>query len=327
MSKKLPSVLIVGFHDFWPLQMENGLRKRYGQKCKFQWRSWPVSVWDGFHFLIDLFRTDLLILTTMYLDFNSTAIRMVLFATRLLHKPVVKYWIGDDCLAICAQPNSGQTESVIPSFGKRLSHWAASDILSQKLLEVGIHARTVVMPSPERDAEEVPSFPPAFSIVGYWTDNRTESCGAHIVVEAAKRLPDIPFVILGATGKGLADCSDNISFVGAFDDTGLYMREAVIHIRHYEFDAVPGGTVEEAFYFGRYVIYTYEYPFADYVEYGDIDSLVAMIRAYKQKFDDGLLLPNLEAREFVEATWNPDARFEIMWHEILLQLQFAGDNN
>lgn len=324
MANKRPSVLIVGFHDFWPLQMEQGLRKRYGEFCHFEWKSWPISLSERISFLFELLKTDLLILTTMHLDFSASTIQLTLFITKVLRKRVVKYWIGDDCLAICEQAKVKKGGSVVPFFGSHISHWAASDTLTQTLAGVGIYAQTVVMPSPERLPEQVPPLPLIFSVVGYWTDNRVDSCGAKPVIEAAIRLPDIPFVILGATGKGISVHPANVSFVGNFDDTGQYMKDAVVHVRQYEFDAVPGGTVEEAYYFGRYVIYTYEYPHADYVEYGDVDALVSVIRSYQQKFNSGQLSPNYDARKYVEATWDPDVRFAIMWSEIMAELKMAG---
>jgi glycosyltransferase involved in cell wall biosynthesis len=129
---------------------------------------------------------------------------------------------------------------------------ADSPALATELAQMDIHA-PVVRLLPLAIEADVEPLPPAFTILSFWWDGRRDFYGGHIVLELAREMPDVQFLIAGATGAGESP-SPNVQFLGFQDDLSQTYRRSSLLIRLPEHDSLSA-MVLEMLARGRYVIY------------------------------------------------------------------------
>jgi hypothetical protein len=317
-------IVVTGFEPFWNEVLRGGLSKRYADELEVSSMPWPTTAADRLMFLRAMLRTDIVVRVGMPFEFDSETNRLWLTLVRTWpHLSAVNYWIGTDVLRFRDRLRdkglSARDERAIGS----MRHLAASDNLADDLAALGVPAEGVTFPSPEREMPDLlPRFPDHFSVLAYWMDGRAEHCGAPEVLEAARRMPDVRFDVVGTTGEGL-DVPSNVRFHGNVSDMERRYADATVLLRPIAHDAVPAGMVEEALAFGRYVVYSHDYPHCMRIDYRDTDGIVAALEALRERRRAGELPLNLPGHEFVVKDWEPDARFAVV-HDALLARDAPG---
>ncbi len=214
----------------------------------------------------------------------------------LKRMPIICHWIGTDVLKL-------QTKKVrkrllrICNHGN-VTHLAISKHLIDELAEYEIHAELIKNIS-ERINTKVEALPERHAVLSYWPDERAEFYGASKVFELARRFPQIPFLIIAATGAG-QEAPANIRFLGKVKDIHSIFLQTTIYVRIVAHDGGdPPRTVSEALARGRYVLYNRPHP---YCEYGEtIDELqVALNRLLRKKE------PNHEGAVYIQTHINID---------------------
>lgn len=311
MSSRRLRVTFFGFGRFWIPVLLNGLQSRFSDELDLRWMEWPSSWSERARFLAELFRCDVAVRVGMPLEFDSETSRVFLsMVTRLRRPKVVNYWIGGGDLPVFAERlSSGKLSERDQAAIARMTHFGATENIADELRELGVPARAVVFPTPERPLPpQAPALPDEFRVLTYWTDRRAEVCGAPTVIEAAGRLPHIPFDVVGTDGATL-EAPENMHFRGYIEDVGPYHLMSVASIRLVSHDAMPGSMSVESLAHARHVVYSYEYPHTIHVAFGDVDGLVREISALKERHSRGELHPNSEGREYVLQQFDPDVLF------------------
>jgi hypothetical protein len=313
-------VMFVGFEVFWMRVLVEGLSSGASDVLECAWILWPSTWLERFRFVVAMMHSDVVVRIGMPFEFESETNRVWLhWIARSRRVRGVNYWIGYDVRLIQVQ-----LASRLPSDDEQLalrvlSHWAGAPNMTEALDALGIAARTVVFPSPSRPIpERVPPLPKQFRALLYWRDDTWEYSSGPELVAAARRLPDIEFDVLGATGSNVLDPPSNLTFHGRVSDMDRMYERAAVVVKVVEWDSVPGGMVEEALLFGRQVIYSFEFPYTVFVKHRDEEGLVAALSDMRDAHMRGDLDLNLEGRDMIIRDWVPDTRWAALREQLLL---------
>lgn len=312
-------VMFVGFESFWMQVLVNGLSTRYADILDCSWLQWPSAWPERARFVLAMLRTDLVVRVGMPFEFRSETNRLWLhWVVRSRRVRGVNYWIGQDALIYRDRSSSGDRTKDEDLALAALAHFASTENVAALLRSFGVPARTVVFPSPDREVpREPPSLPDAFRVLLYWADGKWEYSGGVQLIEAARRLSDVSFDVVGATGGDVVGPPPNVTFHGRVSDMESMYARCVVVVRVPVWDAVPGAMVEEAMIFARHVIYSFEFPHTIHVPHGDAEGLVAALGGLRDSYARGELGLNMAGREYMIEAWEPDARWARMCDELL----------
>lgn len=214
----------------------------------------------------------------------------------------VVYWIGSDVLKAVTE-RAGHSKT--PSWAMRYAHLAGAPWLRAELDSIGVRAEHVRFPAtPFYDSPKVSAFDSQFRVLSYVPDAKPEFYGGEQLLEAARRLPDVPFRIAGTNGAWAKSAPASVEFLGWVSDMNAEYDRATVVVREVEHDSL-GGTVVEGLMRARHVVYSYEVPYTVCVPFGDVDGLAETIAELKSRFDRGELGLNLHGREYALEAFDP----------------------
>lgn len=215
------------------------------------------------------------------------------------------WWIGSDVQEAVTQAARGGRSAMLERMSGYL-HLAGAPQLAEELADIGVDARVMRFPvSRTTPPQRVAPLPDEFLVLTYLPDWRSDFYGGPQIAEAARRLPDVPFAVLGGEGSWLAEPPANMRFLGWVDEPGSWFERAVVVVRMVEHDSA-GGTVVDALFHGRYAIHTYAGPHVAHVAFGDVDGLVEHIVSLRDRHAEGSLEPNLAGRAYAEEHLEPE---------------------
>jgi glycosyltransferase involved in cell wall biosynthesis len=301
-------VTFTGFEPFWMQVLVDLLSKRFADlDCR--WVRWPSTLRERREFLAAMLTTDVAVRVGMPFEFESETNRFWVTLVRTLPRlKGVNYWIGSDVEAYRRRREQGQVGRADLQAVRSLAHFAAAANLEPELQGAGIPARTVTLPSPEREVPPMRPLPDQFSVLSYWGDGRYAFYGGPALFEAARALPDVPFRIVGTRGVDSPNPPDNVQFLGRVDDMERWYAASSVLVRLPSHDSVPAGMVEEALLAGRAVIYSFVWPHTVLVDRENPAALAAVLRGLKSRDGEGRLELNVAGREFTLVDWDPDVR-------------------
>lgn len=213
--------------------------------------------------------------------------------------PTLMLWVGSDVLNGAPRASRAVIE--------RAWHWCVAPWLRDELAEAGI-AGEVVRITPPRVPDVVPAFASTFMVLAYVPEDRTELYGLDFILEVARRRPDIPFLVLGASSRDALP--SNVTAVGWVGDTDSVMAQATVYLRPTSHDGLAN-LVLEALSLGRYVGWTYPFPGAAKVD--TVESAVALIDDLHRRHAEGRIPINDEGRDAVIEMFEPaEVREEIV---------------
>jgi hypothetical protein len=235
-------------------------------------------------------------------------------ATRWLRpqRREILYWIGTDVLNAMDVANVTSKKTRYLARTRSFRSITGAERLTTELQEIGIEAKTVPYPPriqyPPGAATPLPA---TLTVLSYVPDARQEFYGLPTLVEVARNLPHVEFLIMGGSGTGLEDPPDNMTFLGFVDDPGpRYDRSSVVG-RHVMHDGA-GYSMAEGLLHGRHVIYTYEVPHTIHVSFGDTDGLRRAIAALRDQQASGGLSINEAGRQWAIEEFDADRRFRYL---------------
>jgi len=318
-ARRRVRVTFVGFEAFWMQVLVDGLTERFSETLDCRWMMWPSTWPQRIRFLVAMLRSDLVIRVGMPFEFESETNRLWLhWISRSRRTRGVNYWIGYDVKLLRDRLTARTpTADDLLAFDA-LTHWSGGPNMTEALQEVGVPAQTVVCPSPSRPIPPLaPPLPAKFRALLYWRDATSEYSSGPQLVEAARRLPDIEFDVVGATGSNLTDPPPNLTFHGRVSDMDRMYERSTVAVRAVEWDSVPGGIVEEALLFGRHVLYSFEFPHTIHVPHADEEALVQELARLRDLHNRGELGLNLEGRQSIIEAWVPDTRWAALAEHIV----------
>ena len=219
-------------------------------------------------------------------------------------KKVVFHWIGTDVLR--AMRTARQQERLISpkslikrmasSFVKRkFTHWAIASWLQGELSTIGIRSSVVPIVSPLVEAKPLP-MPEQFTVLSYLPDFRPTFYGADIVYQLAELNPDVRFIIVAAQ-KSLKNLP-NVEVRSWVDRQTMdsIHKESSCLVRLTEHDGLAS-TVLESLARGRYVIWSYDFPYV--FKARTLAQAQKVLREVKDK-----IRPNFEGAEYVRTEFS-----------------------
>lgn len=165
-----------------------------------------------------------------------------------LNKQVVMHWVGSDVLTAKERFHDGD-------FNKKYFnaiHFTDAPWLKNELHEIGIVAKVQYI-SGYASTQKIASFPERFKVLSYIPQIRSIFYGLDIIVELARKMPQIDFHVVGSDHK-VVDFPENLIFHGWVRNIGKYIEESTVVIRFVEHDGLSQ-FVLEALSKGRYVLY------------------------------------------------------------------------
>jgi len=311
-------VTFTGFERFWMQALVDGLSSRHSDVLDCSWALWPSTWQERVRFARAMLRSDVVVRVGMPFEFESETnrfwLRWVLHSRRIQG---VNYWIGNDSWSYMRRAGAQRTEDEHRAI-RGLTHFAATENIAAALGKSGVPAETVYFPSPDQDVPvEPPPYPARFGVLSYWRDQGWEYSSGPEIMAAARRLPDVDFDVVGATGAGISDVPKNLRFHGRVSRMTLMYSRSVVLVRMVQWDAVPGAMVEEALLYARQAIYSFVFPHTTFVAHRDEEGLVAELSRLRDAFVRGELGLNLEGRAFMLESWRPDAHWAYMCGRLL----------
>ena len=201
--------------------------------------------------------------------------------------PTLMVWIGSD-VALHASEVSATVRD-------RVWHWCVAPWLRDELSEAGIAAEVVRL-TPPRIPEDVPALPRSFTVLAYAVDDRGDLYGLDVILELARRRPDIPFLLLAATPNDALP--ENVSALGWVEDTREVMSRSTLYIRPTSRDGLSN-LVLEALASGRHVMWTHPFPGVHVID--SVEAAKVRLDELHRQHVEGRLTPNHEGRAGVLA--------------------------
>jgi hypothetical protein len=207
------------------------------------------------------------------------------------------YWLGTDVLDTLEEARAETLRrEVIASIRDDL-HLADAPWLASELESVGIHAVTAHVPVPHRAPAVPPPLPDEFSALTYLPENRFDFYGGDAILDAARRLQDVRFDVVGCADEPARHAPPNIRWHGWVTDMPHYYAATTVVVRIPRHDGL-GETVVEGLLNARHVVYTHEVPFVRTVSPATPEALVTELAALRDAHLAGRLQPNLAGREY-----------------------------
>ena len=219
---------------------------------------------------------------------------------------VIQYWIGTDVMRALAAARDGNTGALMREASTN-EHIAGSPPLAHDLATIGIDAEVIDFPWSEAlSAAAIPPMPERFTVLSYVPDARPEFYGGPQILEAARALPDVQFLIVGGTGKWTAGTPGNVRILGWQEDMEPWYAAASCVVRMVEYDSI-GATVAEALTRGRTVVYSRPFDHTLFVAHGNAVALGATLRTLADAYDRR---PDTGAAAWAREYFDPERRFK-----------------
>jgi hypothetical protein len=224
---------------------------------------------------------------------------------RMLNPDAVRvfYWVGTDVLNTTQDFKAGTLRRRPYGQARKDHHLADATWLVEELQEVGIRALPKTITIPELLVGDIPPLPSEFSVLSYVPDKRHSFYGGNCIYEAARRLPDIRFDVVGGSGGWVSKPLANLVFHGWQQDMKKFHRNASVLVRLVEHDGT-GLTALEALSLGRHVIYSHPLPHSIRIGWSDTEALVEKVSELFRQHQLGLLRPNTSGSAYVQKNFD-----------------------
>jgi hypothetical protein len=207
------------------------------------------------------------------------------------------YWLGTEVMNMLDEAKAGTLRTAAVAATRHDLHVADAQWLAEELESVGLQAATAHVPMSYRGPNEPAPFPAGFAVLTYLPDRRFAFYGGDVILEAASRMPDVRFDVVGAVGPGVRAAPTNVRWHSWVSDmTRLYSQSTVV-VRIPQHDGM-GATVIEGLLHARHVIYTHDVPFVQALSVVTADALVAHLSELLSQHRDGRLGLNIDGRAY-----------------------------
>ena len=212
--------------------------------------SFPLAPEDGRRATLRaLLRCDALLKS--YGAYSSGYFRLFA-AAKALRRRVALFWIGTDVL------HAGSTHRRWASRIQRLVdlNLTVSGDLRDELLALGIRSQVVPI-VPDLSTIGVVPQPEAPTVLSYIPPVEHLFYGSELVRDLARRLPDMPFVVVGGWRDPAA--APNLECLGLVADMAPVYRRCSVLLRLTQHDGLPKMLLE-ALAYGRQIVWTHPFP-------------------------------------------------------------------
>jgi hypothetical protein len=210
---------------------------------------------------------------------------------------VCHYWLGTDVLETLGEAQAGTLRFAAVGATRDDLHLAVASWLAAELASIGLHAVTADVPYPYRSPDEPPPLPAEFRVVTYLPGDRFDFYGGGAIMEAAHRLPDVGFGVVGAIGSSPPPALPNVTWHGWVEDMTPHYAGASVVVRVPRHDGL-GATVIEGLLHASHVIYTHDIPFVRTITPVTGDTLTQALGELWDAHRAGELAINMDGRSY-----------------------------
>ncbi len=238
---------------------------------------------------------------------------------RLLGKKVVIHWIGSD-VRKATSANATVRQKIGLRVGLRFCnlHLAVSEPLAETLKTIGIEAMVIpLVPDKTPPAYDKIPWPTHKTVHAYLPEPDPELYGASTIFRLAEEMRDTNFLVTGHSGKNAPNLP-NIKYLGRLreDEMESVWSKAKVLIRLIAVsDGMPQSIIE-ALARGRYVIWTYRFPFC--MQASSLDEAREALKTALAKES-----PNYDGMVYAREQFNPTVIAEKLKQQYL---NLAGRN-
>jgi len=309
-SSRKRRAVVIGFHYYAKFLAD--LMNEYSGAWEL--RAFKEHRWGTLGALLALRRADALI------SFGGPAPDAALIeAARKFNVPIVVIWAGSDVIGAQANPQELQ---VVRESG--FHHISDGEWLVDELAVLGLSAEyeplTAVRPGPP-----VTPLREQFRVITHLPEPRREFYGASEVYEIARRMPDVPFVVVG-TGGPSPFAPPNVSFLSYVDRMESLLDESTVLLRLPQHDG-KSMLVLEALARARHVVWNYEFPHVHTAR--TVDEAHQHLEHLRRLHEGGKLPLNTAGRDFVLRNFgraDTAARFERRLERVTRDLTTAAEH-
>lgn len=195
---------------------------------------------DRRRIVMDLGDYDLIQVTAFYTTryvFN----RLIVF--RLLGKPVVRYWVGNDVLWLQRSLRERYLARIADlGITGNIAKWCN---LSKELKAVGIASRVIPGPHAISDAQPIGELPPGFNVLVYLPQSEWDLYHGNLILRLAAGHTQWQFLVVGHTGHDVEYLPnvEYLGYLGPEEMDAVYRRTSVL-LRITRHDGLPRMIVE-----------------------------------------------------------------------------------
>jgi hypothetical protein len=215
---------------------------------------------------------------------------------------IVFHFIGSDVLLVAAKRRKRLEYAFYQCLGIRM--FADFQKCADELIELGLRAQWLPFVNLVLEDFEKP-LPETFSAIAYAPADKETFYRLDWILEAAGRLPDIPFTVFPNDAQtGLP----NVRCVRRFENVLDAMNDHSVFLRLPRHDGLPS-TVLEALSCARHVVWTFDHPFCRRA--GDAEELIRALSELKAENR-----PNREGKSYAIETYRIDSlrsRYRQIW--------------
>jgi hypothetical protein len=207
------------------------------------------------------------------------------------------YWLGTDVMDTVREARAGTLRSGAWASARDDLHLSVAPWLTSELQSVDLDPVTALLPAPDPVPAAIPPLPREFAVLTYLPAIRFEFYGGETILDAAGRMPQVRFHVVGGPGDPPRPPSGNVVWHGWVGTMAERYAETTVVVRIPEHDGF-GNTVIEGLLYGRHVVYTQEVPFVRRAWPPTPDALVAAIGEFETRHAAGQLALNLDGRAY-----------------------------
>jgi hypothetical protein len=282
---------------------------------RFADEDWDIRFHDGqslgsaLALARDLFRADLLFIWGARISMGK-----VLRLARILRKEkIILFWAGSDVLGAQMEFAEGKMHPWIAG----RTHWAIAPWLTEEIHGLGLpceHVPLFWLPT----VPEPVTLPGQFCVGTYMPAvSRKELYGLDRILEAARRLPHIPFELIGLIEGEIKDPPPNLRILGRSNDMPAFYRRSTVYWRPVSHDGLSFNALE-ALAHGRHVIWSY--PFPHCIRTSNVETDVAELQRLFTLHQANNLPLNQAGMDFMAERFAPERikrEFLGRWREIM----------
>jgi hypothetical protein len=307
------SVCLLG-QPYWAGKLEESLNRFGGSRLSaFEL---PLNSWRCFGNLRKAVTADLIVSmgfrpgarTLRGRAFDAVWAALHLFNRRAAR---VFYWLGTDVLNTTKDLQAGKLRRRPFAKAQRDHHLADAPWLAEELGAIGISALPRTLTLPPLAFGPTPELPAEFSVLTYIPDFRHRFYAGDCIYQAARRLPEIRFNVVGGLGTWVTEPLPNLVFHGWQSDMQRFHHNATVLVRLVEHDGT-GLTAIEGLSAGRHVIYSHPLPHTIPVAWGDSDALVDALRDLFALHQRASLRLNTAGRAYIKEHFDYDQCMEAL---------------
>jgi hypothetical protein len=295
MGKKR-TIIIVGLPLF---------AKRLSEALRSRMHGWDVIHLDTYSSNIDKIKAWFLIpRADVIYSINGTLGRSKVFDLALKHNKLsIMHWVGTDVLDARYAFESGTYKK---EFVRRVVHFCEVNWIQDELQEIGIDAEILNFASFDRRFDVLSPRTNRLKLLFYSSDARADFYGLPLILDLARKFPDIDFSIVGAKAQNFEPLPQNVETHGWVDNMEHYFDACHATIRFPKHDGLSN-FVLESLARAKHVLYNYPYPNCTFCP--SLERLEQAVYDLRESVKTGTYEPNLSGKQFVEDEFNSEHIF------------------